>query len=230
MPLLRCVQEPGVTRPARETPEEGLHRSGVRLVAASRTDQGLDTLGVHLGNEYYLLELGGGVITDGRHPFLSQTFLATSNEPPRFLSATNPEYSIEVWTLDGELERVVRRLNARRTPIEAEEAAAWDLALENVSSDLHGRVRSLISEGGLLPAIHGLATGPSGEIWTKRDPSLAMTGKAMYDVFDPLGRYLGGVTLPRDVDIQSVGDDYLLATRHDQFDVPYVEVFSLQRR
>jgi len=227
--ILRCAVEPGITEGPAEAASQGLHRRAIRLVAVPRSLGHLDTLGVYLGPEHYVLALGGGGIVDGAPPFPSETHVAVGLHPSRFYVAANPEYSIEVWDPEGTLVRRLGRRNARRRPTADEIRQGWERALANVSDDLKPRVRAISPVPDLLPAIRGLAAGPDGELWVKRGPVFTGRGRAVFDVFDPSGRYLGEVTTPYDIDLQEVGRDYLLGTRTDDQDVPYVDVFLLDR-
>lgn len=227
--VLDGLVEPGVDGAVVERPEEGVRRWRLRLAAVRTDGSGLDTLGVFAGPEGWLLLEGGGAITGGTHPFLSQSYVAAGADPPRLYLATNPEYSVEVWRLDGVLERVIRRPGARRSPTAEERERGWSQAVPSGDRQIEARLRSVLPDFELLPAVQGLATGPGGELWVKREPIPGLGGRAAYDVFDGAGRYMSSVGLPRDVDVHQVGDDWLLTTWTDELDVPYVGVFELVR-
>ena len=46
-------------------------------------------------------------------------------------------------------------------------------------------------------------------------------------IFDGEGHWLGEVEVPIGFAISEIGLDYILGTRRDEFDVPYVEMYSL---
>jgi hypothetical protein len=143
--------------------------------------------------------------------------------------AVGPEYAIEVWDPRQGLIRIIRRLESRRAPTATEAERAWEVALIDVSIDLHRRIRSILSKVVLLPAIYGIAAGPSGELWVKREPAAGLGGVAVFDVLDAAGQFLGEVSLKTDLTLLEVGADYILGTWSDELDVPYVLEFALNR-
>jgi hypothetical protein len=227
--VLNCAQETGVTEGPQQTDDEGLHRSGVRLLAARRDLTTLDTLGVFLGPEHFVLEKGGGVITDGSPPFPSRGYLAVSVEPLRLYLANNPEYSIEVWVPGPGLTRVVRRNGARWAPSQEEVDAAWAAVSADVGEEFTGRVKAISPTPSLIPAVSGLVAGPGGELWVRRGARPESPTFVVLDVFDGSGVFLGEVEIPAEFDIKEVGDDFLLGIRLDEFDIPFVELYSLDR-
>ncbi len=227
--VLRCLPADSLNDAQQIALTEGLHRRAYRLAAISADGTRLDTLGIYLRGQYYLLDLGGGSIMDGGHPFLPESYVAVAVEPGFFYVAANPEYSIEAWNRDGKLQRIIRRPDSRREPTSAEAVRAWEAALDGVPESLQGRIRSLMADVTLLPAIHGLATGPEGELWVKREPAAGLGGPAVFDVFDANGRYIGEMNLSQDLTLVEVGADYLLGYVLDELDVPFVELFSLSR-
>ena len=50
----------------------------------------------------------------GLHPLFAAHRVTGGGDPPLLFSAQNPEYAIEVWTPNGRLERVIRRIGAER--------------------------------------------------------------------------------------------------------------------
>ena len=54
-------------------------------------------------------------------------------------------------------------------------------------------------------------------------------GLEFWDVFDSSGQKVTTVTTPRDVTIQTIGEDYILGVWKDEMDVEYVRMYSLDR-
>jgi hypothetical protein len=73
------------------------------------------------------------------------------------------------------------------------------------------------------PVVRGFFMGDDGGIWVEREPEGDETG-ALYDVFDPEGRYLGEVTLPFAVELTPpprLRDAFLHGVIRDELDVQY---------
>ena len=75
-----------------------------------------------------------------------------------------------------------------------------------------------------------MAAGPGGELWVQREPFVRSLSQAVLDVFDSEGLYLGEIRLGTPLRVREVGVDYILGDRRDEFDVPIVELYALQRR
>lgn len=147
----------------------------------------------------------------------------------RVYIATNPEYEIEVWSLDGRLERVVTRDGARLEASEELKAQAWSELSEGFEPQNREPIRAVLPVPDSIPAIHGLAVGPNGELWVQREPFMAQHAAAVLDVFNDDGAFIGTVRLPTPLLVKEVGEDYILGVREDEFDVPIVELYKLTR-
>lgn len=228
-----CVDEPGgpepiVTESGRSHIGTGLVRTRSRFVWVRPDLSGADTLGLYGGIEQYGIEVGGSVSYTA-HPFHARTRTAVSTSPARFFAALNPAYSIEVWAPGGVLERIIRRPGARRTPGPALEESAWEVALRRARDDAQGnRFRAEVEVPDSLPAVTNLVAAPGGELWVGRTLSIE-DAPASYDVFDPDGRLVTTVDLPRGFRPFEIGADHVLGVRHDATDVPFVELYALER-
>lgn len=49
----------------------------------------------------------------------------------------------------------------------------------------------------------------------------------MWDVFDPEGRWLGGIAMPVGLEVTEIGEDYILGIWKDDLDVAYVRMYEL---
>ena len=233
--FLTCIDEPGVTRYAEGTPARderaNLGRGGHRIVRVSWDLSRIDTLGVILSKEDYVHFPGPELLDVKTHAFFSDGHLAAGVDPLLLYVANNPDYSIEVWTPEGALKRIVRRVGegARRRPTSEEEAAAWEAFVEEWDIDDLPRWRRELPVPDTLPAVRGLVVGSGGELWVQREPVVKRRGRALLDLFDGEGRYLGEVRVPSPLFVKEVGEDYLLGVRYDEFDVPFVEMYALRR-
>lgn len=228
--LVRCVAEEG--QPPRVTsPPPGRLRWIGRLVRIPWDLSSVDTLGLYGGIEQWGVSYGGRT-EFAMHPFHSWTRTAVRDDPVRVAVAINPEYSIEIWTPDGRLERIVRREGARRAPTSEEIALARErLAMYARGDDaLADRLRSEIPTPDTVPAAGGLHFTETGELLVRRQSwSDEGAEPVRHDVFDATGRWLGEFRHPRGLRIEAIGRDYALMVRRDELDVPYVELYELNR-
>jgi hypothetical protein len=198
------------------------------LVRVRRGGTVADTLGQFINPEFYDIQLGD-MIAILRHPFGSLSFVAAGVDPLRVYIANNPAYAVEVWSADGQLERVVSREDARFVADDQLKERAWAEALTDIAPENQEAVRSTLPAPDSIPAIYGLAAGPDGELWVQREPFLKGQARAVLDIFDSEGIYLGSLTLPSALMVKEVGEDYILGVRRDEFDVPIVELYALTR-
>jgi hypothetical protein len=100
--------------------------------------------------------------------------------PARIAVATNPEYSISIWSNHGKLERIVRRSNGRRIPTAEEKDGVREmLALRQNAPVTIERMLAETPVPDSLPAIAGLVMSPGGELVVQRQGFLA-GGKSRY--------------------------------------------------
>lgn len=200
-------------------------RALVRVVADLEK---ADTLGDMSTSEYYDIQLGD-MIAIVRHPFGSRSFVAVGGDPVLVYVANNPQYTIEVWSPGGGLERVVERDGARLAATDELKAIAWSELSPTLRPEYHEPIKAVLPVPDSIPAIYGLAAGPGGELWVQREPFLTVHARALLDVFDGEGRFRGNVRLTTPLIVKEVGEDYILGIRNDEFDVPIVELYELTR-
>lgn len=220
----------------------GLSRSYSRLVRVTRSLDSIYELGILGGIEQWRIEVTGQAckqripppvcLRATLHPFYSVGHFAIGGVPPRIAIVLNPEYVIEIWTPDGRLERVVRRHGARREPSDAERAEADGQVAKWAPGDeaLLNRFLTEMEMPDSIPAVYGLKVGIEGDIWVLREGTLESQPQALYDVFEASGRFLGEMRFPREFRVEEVGADYVLGVRRDEDDVPFVQVYALDRR
>ena len=220
----------------------GLSRSHSRLVRVTRPLDSIYELGILGGIEQWRIEVSGQAcrqrvpspvcLRATLHPFYSVGHFAVGGASPKIAIALNPEYVIEIWTLDGRLERVARRQSARRQPSDAARGEA-DAQVGNWAAGDEALLNRFLAEMEVpdsIPAVYDLKIGVEGDIWVLREGTLQSQPEALYDVFDARGRFLGEMRFPREFRVQEIGVDYVLGVRRDEYDVPSVEMYALERR
>lgn len=228
---LVCQDLPGA-EPLPPDPGPGHLRTFQQFVRISWDATELDTLGRYGGIEQFGLDLGQKWTFFVVHPFHARSYLAAGGDPVRIAIAPNPDYTIELWRPRGGIDRIVRRLGARRTPSDRERAGAVDQVREwnrGADSAQMARIMAEVPVPDSLPAIMGLALSSSGELLVMREGQLRGQERSTWDVFDRDGRFLGELRFPAAFTIREVGPDYILGVRLNEFDVPAIEVYSLQR-
>lgn len=212
------------------SPGPGLLRRLQRWHLIPATLEKTYPIGIEGGIEQFGIALPGGGETFVMHPFYSRSFIAAGGEPLRIATITNPDYTIEIWTPDGHLERIVRRANGRRAPTaeEKRELPAMLLA-RNGRRDRDPAILSQAPTPDSLPAASGVRIGADGHIVVAREGSLPPYARVTYDIFSPAGHWLGEFAMPARTFIMELGADYILALRLDDHDVPMLEVYALKR-
>lgn len=224
--LLLCRPEPG-GRPAEQS---GHFRSYSRFVRLSWDLTSESRMGLYGGLEQWGVDMGDGRTRFEIHPFHARTATAAGGDPLRVATALNPEYSVEIWTPDGRLERIVRRPGAERMPTAQDRTEVRERFAQRVPDEvIRNRFLAEMDEPDTVPPIRRLTLGPGGDLWILRDTQSAPERVAVHDVFNAQGRFLGEVHLPEGTFILEVGEDYLLGLRMDEMGVPFVELYRLER-
>lgn len=190
----------------------------------------VDTLGLYRLRHTYFVELPGGFIEFVTHPFFERGHLAISTAPTMIHLSGGAEYSVRRFSQDGALDMIIRRTLPRRTPTREEREAAWSESVRDVEPERVSGISRDLSVPDAAPDILGMAAGPGGELWVQREPFVRSQSQAVLDVFDSEGLYLGEIRLNAPLRVREVGVDYILGDRLDEFDVPIVELYALQRR
>ena len=151
------------------------------------------------------------------------TWIASGGSPPVVAIAPNPEYSIEVWSLDGGLTRIIRRLDGRRAPTDKEVAAAV------ADMQRFGGPPDDEEPPDLVPAVFGVTVGITGDLWVRREPFVRMHDETVFDVFDGQGRFRGEVGFEGYFWLYEVGENYVLGARLDELEVAHIQLHRLSR-
>ncbi len=199
------------------------------LIRVSADRSTADTLGLYRARHAYFVELPGGFVEFVEHPFFARGHLAISTDPMMIYLAGGGEYSVSRFSQGGAPDMIIRRTSPRRTPTREEREAAWTEAVRDVAPERRPGIPRDLSVPDAVPDILGMVAGPDGELWVQREPFVRGQNQAVLDVFDSDGQYLGEIRLAVPLRVREVGEDYVLGDRRDEFDVPIVELYALQR-
>ena len=196
-------------------PEGGGRGEGRRVARLLRTaDDGAEQpLGLFVGPD-------GGML------FSFGTRIASGGSPISVAIVNNPEYSVELWSPDGELRRIIRRQDGRRPPTDPEVEAALEMAMRPPPM---GPAPDTPETPDLVPAAFGLTVGMRGDVWVRRAPLPGMRDATVFDAFDQDGRFRGEIRFDGYFWLYEVGDDYLLGARLDELDIPRIQLHRLHR-
>ncbi|MCY4398896.1 MAG: hypothetical protein OXE96_06045 [Gemmatimonadetes bacterium] len=150
----------------------------------------------------------------------------------------NDRYEIRAFRADGTLARIVRRDHVPRAPIEADRAPWVEEQLSfyreaNVPEAMWEQARQEFENTPLaqtFPAFSSVMTDATGHLWVEEYefPREDRPG-VLWTVFDPTGRVLGFVETPEGLEIFEIGEDYILGSTEDEFEVEYVQMWPLER-
>jgi hypothetical protein len=76
-----------------------------------------------------------------------------------------------------------------------------------------------------MPSHGPILVGGGDEIWV-RSHDKGPDGSYRWYVFTKAGEYLYAMDVPADTRLQAIGDEHLIAVRHDELDVPQVLIFE----
>jgi hypothetical protein len=153
--------------------------------------------------------------------------------------AMNSDYTIQHYTQDGQLQRIVRRAYERKPVTDADKTAFLDMfkelmARQGAPPAAVDQMLASTSFAENYPAFANLLAGPEGTLWvqqirTAEDAKAAGgsfdiqdTGSSTWDVFASDGRYLGPVTVPNRFTPLRVVGDRMYGIWRDDLDVQHV--------
>lgn len=159
----------------------------------------------------------------------------------RLLFAVNDDYRIDVYTLAGDLTRVIEKPFERKPVAERDKEALMKF-LENtwanagVPAQAIAQLKQNVSYGEFFPAFATIVAGTAETTWVQHVQAASElsdeeyeawnpiedTGAATWDVFDSQGRCLGVVTMPRRFAPRVFRGDEIYGVWRDELDVQYV--------
>ena len=162
------------------------------------------------------------------------------------VASRNSRYEIRPFHADGALARIVRLEHELRVPTEADrqEFVERQMALyrrgrnpetgaptpEAILSQYIRPFLESFTVAEHFPAFSMVLSDGAGNLWVREYDFPAQERPApLWTVFDPQGRVLGLVETPPELTIHEIGEDYVLGTVMDEFDVQYVRMWPLER-
>ena len=149
-----------------------------------------------------------------------------------FYFGSGDRYEIEGYDPLGKLVRLVR-LERQATPVTEEDRSRYieDTVSEVEDENETRRIRQNLSTlpvPDVFPPYAGLATDALGHLWVQDYPRPG-DEIPVWTIFDSRGVLSGRVTIPDNVSILEIGEDYLLGLYRDELGVEYVHVYSVER-
>lgn len=161
-------------------------------------------------------------------------------EDMRLCFGVNDNYSIDVYSPDGVLERIIRKPFTRTPVAESDQELMVDAMVDlwteaGVPPQAIPQLRQIIHFAEFYPAFAAIQRGPGGTMWVQhiQSPSelseeelaafnmIEDMGAKDWDVFDVDGRFLGIVTMPPRFSPRSIVGNKIYGVFRDDLDVQY---------
>ena len=185
------------------------------------------SLGVHPARPHHVIE--------DRVRYRRIFGLQLAVEPWGDLIVISPtdRYEIHAHAKDGTLARIVRLAHVPRPPTRAHVEAFIERKIAALPMQARAGERRLweaVPVAEHMPPIASVMADALHNLWVEEYevPGEEVPG-VLWTVFDPAGRVLGFVETPDGLKIHEIGEDYILGVTQDEFDVQYVQMWSLER-
>lgn len=207
-----------------------------------------DGEGERLGDLGYLLDEEISLIrgSRGHREYVPDVYsgeFATTPWGDLVVAGPNKPYEIRAFRTDGTLARIVRLEHEPRAPTEADRQIYLErmagggvieprtgLPLPEAVVQDRRQFFELVPLAEHLPAFSAILTDETGYLWVREyDAPHDERPAPLWTVFDPDGRVLGFVETPVGLEIQQIGEDYILGLIEDEFGVEFVQVWPLER-
>ena len=180
---------------------------------------------------YSAREVEGGAMTmsSGR-PFGKSPQAAVGGD--RFFFGSQDAYEIQIWSQGGTLTHLIRRDKPPPPVTDAHVAAVMEEMIDEADdTDQTRQFRRMFREApipDLHPAYGYLYADALGYLWVE-EYRLPGDETRVTTIFDPEGRMVGSVILPKRFQIYEIGADYLLGRWVDELGVERVRVYAVTR-
>lgn len=210
------------------TTGSGVRRGMVYLVRLNPQGTAVDTVATYLGDRHFP-EYGDRIPMHGH--FGPKVNVALHQD--EIFIGNGEEFRIDVLDREGSLTKSIRVDRANppltehvRTSFLDSERRRLGGSPESTSEMLEGWLSLPIPER--LPAFDRLLVDELGNLWVGHWPEDEFSYVPdRYTVFDPSGKMLGTVEVPREFTVKQIGADFVLGTSTDDYDVHHVQVFDL---
>jgi hypothetical protein len=169
--------------------------------------------------------------TRGRPPFAKPP--AAWTDGSRFYYGSADRFEVSVYDTSGALQTLIRRDAPRRSLGDAVIASYVEERMRDAPPDPEVRrawETSLTSSPypDSLPAYRRIRVDRVGALWVQ-DYDLPTEQDVAWTVFDPTGRWIATLKVPRAWQIQDIGADYVLVLARNELDVEIVQLYGLNR-
>ncbi len=196
-----------------------------------------DSLGVLLWNEglSVIIRRETDASRDGATVFGVSTaapfgrFASTLAAGDHVYHGSSDSYEIQVFTKEGTLERIIRR-PVPNSPVTAQDRALFRdefLAGQGQFATWARRRVDELEYPETKPAYGTVMVDAVGDVWVAEYSLGGEDRSGEWTVFDPAGRMLGVVAVPRYGRIRQIGEDYLIGTWRTELDVEQVRMYRL---
>lgn len=188
----------------------------------------LDTIGRFPRVEFFVMSTAQQGRATSR--VFGRTTLHSVSGSHAYIGPTD-RYEIFRYTSDGQLDLVVRKehehlavtnadIDARKQERLEESSGSWRQTLERMYLDM--------PMPATMPAFADLEVDVNGNLWVQeyRGPG---DDQPRWTVFAPDGHVLGWVETPPGLEIQQIGNDFVLGTWQDEMEVEHVRLYELGR-
>jgi hypothetical protein len=165
-------------------------------------------------------------------PFMPQP-VWTFSRHGYIVAGIGDRYAVSLLRTDGPVLLIERKIDP--VPVDPDEKAAWREYLVR-------RGNPGVDIPDTKPAYRQLLVDMDGRIWVnlyqkaerrervdseEPNPRRDWPQPTVYDVFEPDGRYVGAVRIPRETQVHVMQGDYVWGVTRDSLDVQYIERFKL---
>lgn len=211
----------------------GLRRDSVFYLRLTASGEVLDTVGRFPRGDVYRISsnlAGEHVTLDAAPPLGFRTYTALRDTT--LVIARNDLAEIREYDLRGRLRSRVYTVGVRRSVT----SDLWGLLGDwyiDTSVELwkpfRAQVLATLTPPDSIPTVDGMVVDDLGNVWLS-EYRLPGDSWRRWAGYDRSGRYLGSMQTPRDLEVLSLGSNYLLGLVYDEFDLEYVELYDLTAR
>ncbi len=208
---------------------QGVTRLPTTVLSVNPNGENLDTIGTFPSMEFYR---GDTPMSVGQVPFgLS---LVNESYENGVVIGTTETYELRVFDIDSGLTKIVRKSHVpvvvEPHHIEANKAERRG-RLERLPQQFREAQEELLDEipfTEFFPAFTAAHVDRVGNIWVQ-DYEIPGDEQKRFMVFNPEGILLGPVTMPMDLQVFEIGNDYVLGRMSDDLDIEHVIMYGLNK-